>query len=117
MPRVMSALTAAVLGTAAALFVLPASAANADGSGELESGFLWPADAGTVEWEDPAASGGKLAALRLYDNSEDGDPGKEGPNPKLILHLREGHIEEMVMLKDVPQWAHPIVAAALRRRS
>lgn len=60
----MSAFAAAALGTAAALFVLPASAALADGSGELESGFLYPATAGSVTWEDPAASAGRVAALR-----------------------------------------------------
>jgi predicted ABC-type ATPase len=59
----------------------------------------------------------KLTSLRLYDNSEDGDPAKAGPNPKLILHLEEGRIVEMLALKEVPQWAQPIVAAALRSRS
>lgn len=59
----------------------------------------------------------KLTSLRLYDNSEDGAPEREGPNLKLILHLHEGRIEEMLSLKEVPQWAQPIVAAALRRRS
>lgn len=59
----------------------------------------------------------KLTSLRLYDNSEDGDPAKEGPNPKLVLHLEEGHIVEVLALKEVPQWAQPIVAAALRSRS
>jgi predicted ABC-type ATPase len=59
----------------------------------------------------------KLTSLRLYDNSEDGDPAKEGPNPKLVLHLERGRILEMLALKEVPQWAQPIVAAALRNRS
>jgi predicted ABC-type ATPase len=59
----------------------------------------------------------KLTSLRVYDNSEDGDPAKEGPNPKLVLHLEGGRIVEMLTFKEVPRWAQPIVAAALRNRS
>jgi predicted ABC-type ATPase len=55
----------------------------------------------------------KLTSLRLYDNSDEGDPATEGPNPKLILHLEQGRIVEMMVLDEVPRWAKPIVLAAL----
>jgi len=56
----------------------------------------------------------KLTSLRLYDNSEEGDPAKEGPRPKLILHVENGRIVETCVLDEVPQWARSIVLAALR---
>lgn len=56
-----------------------------------------------------------LASLRLYDNSEEGDPATVGPNPELILHLDEGRIVQVLPLAEVPRWAEPIVAAALGR--
>jgi predicted ABC-type ATPase len=55
-----------------------------------------------------------LTSLRLYDNSEEGDPATEGPSPKLILSLEEGQILEMLPMSEVPRWARPIVTAALR---
>jgi len=57
----------------------------------------------------------RLTSLRLYDNSEEGDPTTEGPRPKLILHLDEGRIVQIVPLREVPRWAKPIVVATLRR--
>lgn len=56
-----------------------------------------------------------LTSLRLYDNSEEGDPATVGPQPKLILHLDEGQIVQVLPISKVPQWAKPIVIAALRR--
>lgn len=56
-----------------------------------------------------------LTSLRLYDNSEEGDPATEGPRPKLILRLDEGRIVQVLPMSEVPQWAKPIVIAALRR--
>jgi predicted ABC-type ATPase len=56
-----------------------------------------------------------LTSLRLYDNSEEGDPATEGPRPKLILSLDEGRIVQVLPMSEVPQWAEPIVAAALGR--
>jgi predicted ABC-type ATPase len=56
----------------------------------------------------------KLASLRLYDNSEEGDPAKEGPDPKLILHVAEKRIVEVCPPEEVPAWAKSIVGAALR---
>ncbi|HEX6367595.1 MAG TPA: zeta toxin family protein [Longimicrobium sp.] len=55
-----------------------------------------------------------LTSLRLYDNSDEGDPATVGPQPKLILHLEEGRIREVLPMSQVPQWARPIVLAALR---
>lgn len=54
-----------------------------------------------------------LTSLRLYDNSEEGDPATEGPRPKLILSLDEGRIVQVLPMNEVPQWAKPIVTAAL----
>ena len=56
-----------------------------------------------------------LTELLLYDNSEDADPvaGKT-PEPKLLLHLIRGRIRASCELFDVPEWAKPIVAAAIK---
>jgi predicted ABC-type ATPase len=54
-----------------------------------------------------------LTSLRLYDNSEEGDPATVGPKPKLILHLDEGRIVQVLPMSEVPRWAKPIVTAAL----
>jgi len=55
-----------------------------------------------------------LTSLRLYDNSEEGDPATVGPSPKLILSLDEGRIVQVLPRNEVPQWAKPIVTAALK---
>jgi predicted ABC-type ATPase len=55
-----------------------------------------------------------VTSLRLYDNSEEGDPAAEGPRPKLILYLEEKVIVEMLPMGEVPEWARPIVIAAFR---
>lgn len=54
-----------------------------------------------------------LTSLRLYDNSEEGDPATVGPRPKLILHVDEGRIVQVLPIDEVPRWAQPIVTAAL----
>jgi predicted ABC-type ATPase len=53
-----------------------------------------------------------LTSLRLYDNSEEGDPATEGPRPKLILSLDEGRIVQDLPESEVPRWAQPVVTAA-----
>ncbi|MDM0116389.1 zeta toxin family protein [Variovorax sp. J22R133] len=55
-----------------------------------------------------------LASLRLYDNSAEGDPkaGKH-PHPVLLLHMEGGRVLSHIALGKVPQWAKPILAAAL----
>lgn len=58
-----------------------------------------------------------LAHLQVYDNSIDAVIGKTTPDPQLILQLKQGHItwpthpEE---LRHTPDWAKPIVEAALQ---
>lgn len=55
-----------------------------------------------------------LAALRVYDNSAPADleAGKP-PAPRLLLHLEAGRIVGPEDLAQTPDWAKPIVAAAL----
>jgi predicted ABC-type ATPase len=57
----------------------------------------------------------KLAELRVYDNSKEGDPdaGVE-PAPRLVLHWRSGRIVAPRDLAPTPDWAKPIVAAAMK---
>ena len=59
----------------------------------------------------------KLTELRVYDNSAEGDP-KRGkvPRPRLIVHVIQGAVRERCALEDVPDWAKPIVLAAVRLR-
>lgn len=60
----------------------------------------------------------KLAELRVLDNSNEGDPKLgEPPQPRLILHAANGMIRESCAFADVPQWAKPVVMAALREYS
>ena len=56
-----------------------------------------------------------LRHLWIYDNSAPGDP-KRGrpPRPDLILEMLEQRIVRHCELRTVPDWAKPIVAAALR---
>jgi predicted ABC-type ATPase len=56
-----------------------------------------------------------LTALRVYDNSADADPGSgQAPAPKLVLHLDHGKIAGPADLSQTPDWAKPIVVAALK---
>jgi predicted ABC-type ATPase len=56
-----------------------------------------------------------LTELRVYDNSADADPAEgHAPEPKLVLHLSHGEIVGPPDLSTTPQWAKPIVAAALK---
>jgi predicted ABC-type ATPase len=56
-----------------------------------------------------------LTELVVYDNSDEADPetGNE-PLPKLVLHLRQKEIVASCDLATAPEWAKPILAAALR---
>ena len=59
----------------------------------------------------------KLAALRVYDNSADADPAAgKAPAPRLVLHMEQGKILGPADLSQTPEWAKPIVAAALKLR-
>lgn len=58
-----------------------------------------------------------LTALRVFDNSEETDPAAgKTPKPKLLLHVERGKILNPRDLKRTPDWAKPIVAAALKLR-
>jgi predicted ABC-type ATPase len=57
----------------------------------------------------------RLAMLKVYDNSADGDPSLgQAPAPRLVLHMERGRIQGPPNLALTPRWAKPIVAAALR---
>lgn len=59
-----------------------------------------------------------LTQLRVYDNSEEGDPAAGvRPSPKLILHASKGAIRETCAVSAVPNWAKPLFIAALRQYS
>ncbi|MFT3807356.1 AAA family ATPase [Arenimonas sp.] len=57
-----------------------------------------------------------LTELRVYDNSFEADPhaGKT-PAPKLVLHTLRGKVVGPKRLASTPDWAKPIVAAALSK--
>lgn len=56
-----------------------------------------------------------LAALRVYDNSIEADPDADlVPTPKLVLRVDQQRIVAPKDLRRSPEWAKPIVAAALR---
>ena len=56
-----------------------------------------------------------LTELRLYDNSQDADPvSGSAPEPLLILHVKERQIVAICEAGNVPVWAKPMVAAAMK---
>ena len=56
-----------------------------------------------------------LTALRMYDNSVEADPADGAtPAPVLVLHVERGKILNPADLPRTPDWAKPIVAAALK---
>jgi predicted ABC-type ATPase len=58
-----------------------------------------------------------LSELKLYDNSRESDPKRgKAPEPKLVLHWRDGDIVAPATLGGTPDWAKPIVAQAIKRR-
>jgi len=57
----------------------------------------------------------RLTELRVYDNSDEADPSSGvAPAPKLVLHLDGGRIMNAGALASTPDWAKPIVAAAMK---
>jgi predicted ABC-type ATPase len=61
----------------------------------------------------------KLAGSRLFDNSAEADPDLGiAPAPRLLLEVRHGRIAAPnrldTLMTDTPQWAKPVVAAALK---
>ncbi|HTJ79726.1 MAG TPA: AAA family ATPase [Rariglobus sp.] len=55
-----------------------------------------------------------LAELMVWDNSAEADFVEGAPAPVLLLHLRNGKILAPKNLSSTPEWAKPIVAAALK---
>ncbi|MEX3652170.1 zeta toxin family protein [Mycolicibacterium fortuitum] len=56
-----------------------------------------------------------VTELRVYDNSAEADPaGEHAPLPVLVLHVAGGKIVGPPDLSNTPEWAKPIVAAALK---
>ena len=56
-----------------------------------------------------------LASVRVYDNSIEGDPAKgHAPSPRLLLHRERDRIRAPQDLAMTPEWAKPVVAAALK---
>jgi predicted ABC-type ATPase len=60
-----------------------------------------------------------LTELRVFDNSEEGDPAAGTiPPPRLLLHWRRNRIAApgAKALANTPEWAKPIVAAAMKQQ-
>jgi predicted ABC-type ATPase len=56
-----------------------------------------------------------LTELKVFDNTEEGDPQKgHSPAPRILLHLKKRKIVSLCDLDSVPQWAKPIVQAAMQ---
>ncbi len=57
----------------------------------------------------------RLTELRVFDNSFEADPfAGRAPRPILVLHVAKGRIVETMDLAGTPQWAKPLVAAAVK---
>jgi predicted ABC-type ATPase len=53
--------------------------------------------------------------LRVYDNSAEADPAAgQIPLPRLLLEMKRQKITAPADLSDAPDWARPILAAAIR---
>lgn len=60
----------------------------------------------------------RLTELRVYDNSTDADPhAGVAPAPTLVLHWERSRIRNLRALSKAPEWARPIVAAAIKLMS
>jgi predicted ABC-type ATPase len=57
----------------------------------------------------------QLTRLQVYDNSAEADPSSaKVPAPRLVLHMERGKIAGPADLSKTPDWAKPIVAAAVK---
>jgi predicted ABC-type ATPase len=57
-----------------------------------------------------------LAQLQVYDNSRDVASGAPVPNPRLLLQMECGRIgwpRDVQALRDMPDWAKPVLETAL----
>lgn len=60
----------------------------------------------------------KLTELRVYDNTDERDPYRGvPPRPRLLLHMRNARGVSSCPLDRTPEWAKPILAAAMQRHS
>jgi predicted ABC-type ATPase len=60
-----------------------------------------------------------LAGLQVYDNSAEARPGESVPDPILVLEMRDGRLvqpqpDDIDELEAAPDWAKPLLEAALR---
>ena len=58
----------------------------------------------------------RLAHLQVYDNSAQAAPGTPVPDPLLVAEIRDGRLvwpNEVRMLRRTPDWAKPVLEAAL----
>lgn len=56
----------------------------------------------------------RLTELKLFDNTAEADPAAgHVPEPRDLLHCRDGKILAMHEPERMPEWAKPIVAAAI----
>jgi predicted ABC-type ATPase len=59
-----------------------------------------------------------LSQLQVFDNSTEAAPGEPIPDPRLVLHVEGGQVlvphASAAALKAIPQWARPIVEAAMQ---
>jgi predicted ABC-type ATPase len=56
-----------------------------------------------------------LRSLRVYDNSSERDPmAGNAPEPLLLLQMESGKVVSHQPLARIPDWAKPVLAAALR---
>ncbi len=73
----------------------------------------------------PASIANLLAVLpqpaeaRLFDNSASVAPGEPVPDPLPVVHFRQGELvwpaaDNLAQLRRTPDWAKPVLAAALR---
>ena len=55
-----------------------------------------------------------LTELKVFDNTAENDPKRgQTPVPKLLLHWLNGRIVRKYDLLQMPEWARPIVQAAI----
>ena len=56
-----------------------------------------------------------VTELLVYDNSTEAEPARgQVPKPRLVLHVESGKILAPADLTSTPDWAKPIVAAAIK---
>ncbi len=56
-----------------------------------------------------------LTELLVYDNSREADPHSGvAPVPSLLLHLKRGQLAKVCELASMPDWAKPVVLAAIK---